>query len=69
MGNEPPSDKKPEEKSDEETVEKLIAPKGFIAGLTPVYTDYLKDKGRHKGERPGRGHIIRDGVDKTRQEH
>ena len=44
MGNEPPSGKKPEEKSDEETVEKLIAPKGFVAGLTPVYTDYLKTK-------------------------
>jgi membrane fusion protein, copper/silver efflux system len=44
MGNEPPSDKKPEEKSDEETVEKLTAPKSFITELTPVYTDYLKIK-------------------------
>ncbi|MGA8831709.1 MAG: efflux RND transporter periplasmic adaptor subunit [Desulfomonilaceae bacterium] len=42
--NMPPLDQKAEEKSDEETIEKLTAPKSFITGLNPVYTDYLKMK-------------------------
>ena len=42
--NRPPLDQKAEEKSDEETIEKLTAPKSFITGLNPVYTDYLKMK-------------------------
>ena len=43
--NMPPLDQKAEEKSDEETIEKLTAPKSFITGLNPeIYTDYLKMK-------------------------
>ncbi|MGO8880370.1 MAG: efflux RND transporter periplasmic adaptor subunit [Desulfomonilaceae bacterium] len=42
--NRPPLDQKAEEKSDEETIEKLTAPKSFITGLNPIYTDYLKMK-------------------------
>ncbi len=42
--NKPPLDPNTEEKSGEETVEKLTAPKGFVAGLTQIYVDYLKLK-------------------------
>lgn len=39
-----PDDQKAGDKSDEETIEKLVAPKSFIAGLTPIFVEYFKLK-------------------------
>ena len=39
-----PNDQKTDDKSDEETIEKLVAPKSFISGLTPIFVEYIKLK-------------------------
>jgi Cu(I)/Ag(I) efflux system membrane fusion protein len=39
-----PDDQKTDDKSDEETIEKLVAPKSFISGLTPIFVEYIKLK-------------------------
>ena len=59
--NKPPLDQKTEEKSGEETIEKLTAPKGFISGLNPVYNDYLKIKDAIKEKKPDA--VILSGTD------
>ncbi len=39
-----PDDQVTDDKSDEETIEKLVAPKSFISGLTPIFFEYIKLK-------------------------
>jgi Cu(I)/Ag(I) efflux system membrane fusion protein len=39
-----PNEQKTNDKSDEETIEKLVAPKSFISGLTPIFVEYIKLK-------------------------
>ena len=39
-----PNEQKTNDKSDEETIEKLVAPKSFISGLTPIFFEYIKLK-------------------------
>ncbi|MFH0960246.1 MAG: efflux RND transporter periplasmic adaptor subunit [Pseudomonadota bacterium] len=39
-----PDDQKTDDKSDEDTIEKLVAPKSFIARLTPIFVEYIKLK-------------------------
>ncbi|MCX5873211.1 MAG: efflux RND transporter periplasmic adaptor subunit [Deltaproteobacteria bacterium] len=39
-----PDGQKADDKSDEETIEKVVAPKSFIAGLTPIFVEYIKLK-------------------------